>query len=239
MTCRIRTRLGAGTLALGCLGLTVAPSAEAAAAWRWPLAAPHVVCRGFDPPTTPWGAGHRGVDLRGRPGAPVRTAGPGVVGYAGPLAGRGVVTVHHRAGLETTYEPVTALVRPGQRVSAGTVLGRLDSGHGTCGDGSPALHWGLRRGATYLDPLQLVTPVALRLFPAWPAADPAVQPALPALDRPADPVNRRRPAHGTAAARSGAAVAAQAGLLASLGLAAVGGVRLSRRVRRPGSAVRS
>ncbi|MDX6351385.1 MAG: hypothetical protein QOF84_6175, partial [Streptomyces sp.] len=47
----------------------------------WPVAGPvagpglrgrPVVERGFDPPMSRWGAGHRGVDLRAGPGAPVR-----------------------------------------------------------------------------------------------------------------------------------------------------------------------
>ena len=82
-------------------GLVAPARAGAAAGWRWPLAGHPVVARGFDPPALPWGAGHRGVDLRGRRGAPVYAAGAGVVGYAGLLAGRGVVTVHHPGGLES------------------------------------------------------------------------------------------------------------------------------------------
>lgn len=65
------------------------------------------VTRGFDPPDGPYRPGHRGVDLAAGPGTPVLAAGAGVVGYAGVLAGRGVVTVVHPGdGLRTTYEPV-------------------------------------------------------------------------------------------------------------------------------------
>ena len=129
-------------------------------AWGWPLALPPAVVRGFDPPVTAYGAGHRGVDLRGAPGAPVRAAGAGRVSYAGMLAGRGVVVVVHGA-LRTTYEPVTAQVRVGQPVATGQLLGRLSPGHcsPTC------LHWGLLRGSTYLDPLLLLRPTRVRLLP--------------------------------------------------------------------------
>src|SRR5690606_20733419 len=79
-------------------------------AWVWPLTPTPRVERRFDPPSHPWGAGHRGVDLAGAVGQPVRSAGTGVVVYAGLLAGRGVVSVSHGA-LRTTYEPVAPTVR--------------------------------------------------------------------------------------------------------------------------------
>ncbi|HEY9475723.1 MAG TPA: M23 family metallopeptidase [Mycobacteriales bacterium] len=120
--------------------------------------------RGFDPPDTPYGPGHRGVDLAAAPGTPVLAAGPGVVGYVGVLAGRGVVTVVHAAGLRTTYEPVHPVVRHGRHVLAGTVVGTLEAGHVGCP--APAcLHWGLLRGRTYLDPLSLLRRGPVRLLP--------------------------------------------------------------------------
>ena len=82
----------------------------------WPLdPRPEVVSR-FDPPETRWGAGHRGVDLAGHVGQPVRAAAPGRVTFAGRLAGRGVVVVDH-GGTRTTYEPVAASVAVGDTVA--------------------------------------------------------------------------------------------------------------------------
>lgn len=136
--------------------------AVAADPWGWPLAGPQAVSRPFDPPETRYGAGHRGADLAGRDGVAVRAAGAGRVSYAGLLAGRGVVVVTH-GELRTTYEPVTAVVRVGQRVAAGQVLGRLTAGHAGCP--SACLHWGLLRGDTYLDPVLLVRSGPPRLLP--------------------------------------------------------------------------
>lgn len=138
--------------------------AAAAAQWQWPLAGQPAVVRGFDPPATPYGAGHRGVDLASRPGLPVRAAGAGSIGYAGLLAGRGVVTVLHAGGLRTTYEPLMVAVHPGDRVAAGAVLGHLAAGHPGC-PAAACLHWGLLRGETYLDPLSLLGIGRVRLFP--------------------------------------------------------------------------
>ena len=84
----------------------------------WPLRPSPEVVAGFDPPLDPWGAGHRGVDLLGSAGQPVRAALPGRVSFAGMLAGRGVVVVAH-GDTRTTYEPVAADVSVGDTVAAG------------------------------------------------------------------------------------------------------------------------
>ncbi|SDY83912.1 Peptidase family M23 [Modestobacter sp. DSM 44400] len=134
------------------------------ALWGWPLAGVPVVVRPFDPPPAPYAAGHRGVDLRGVAGEPVLAAGAGVVAFAGMVAGRPVVSVDDAGGLRTTYEPVQPLVAAGQPVARGSPLGVLASGHPGC-PVEACLHWGLRRGATYLDPLLLLRPPRVRLLP--------------------------------------------------------------------------
>ncbi|WP_433218302.1 peptidoglycan DD-metalloendopeptidase family protein [Microtetraspora malaysiensis] len=103
------------------------------------------------------------MDIQALPGETVRSTGPGVVGYAGELAGRGVVTVIHPDGLRTTYLPVRASVRPGQAVESGTPLGVAENLPGHCP--VPCLHWGLLRGSTYLDPLLLLGLGQVRLLP--------------------------------------------------------------------------
>jgi murein DD-endopeptidase MepM/ murein hydrolase activator NlpD len=148
-------------LALLPYGLEVGPASGSA--YVWPVDAPHVVRR-FDPPPRPWLTGHRGVDLAASPGSVVRAAGAGTVAYAGVVAGRGVVSVAHPGGLRTTYEPVTPSVRAGDPVTAGAQLGLLDAGHPGC-LATACLHWGLRRGDDYLDPLALLGVGRVRLLP--------------------------------------------------------------------------
>lgn len=135
----------------------------------WPLVPePEVVDR-FDAPEDPWGSGHRGVDLAGFAGQPVRAALDGRVAFVGRIAGRGVVTVAHHgvaAGTRTTYEPVAATVSPGDRVAAGDVVGRLEVVGSHCFPAA-CLHWGWLRGETYLDPLRLVGGGPVRLLPLW------------------------------------------------------------------------
>ncbi|WP_138757589.1 M23 family metallopeptidase [Modestobacter altitudinis] len=141
------------------------PAASAAPGlWGSPLPGDLVVPRAFDPPPTPYAAGHRGADLAGAAGTPVLAAGAGVVAFAGMVAGRPVVSVAHAGGLRTTYEPVQPAVAAGQAVARGTPLGVLVDGHPGC-TAQACLHWGLRRGDVYLDPLSLLRPPRVRLLP--------------------------------------------------------------------------
>ncbi|MDR1791802.1 MAG: peptidoglycan DD-metalloendopeptidase family protein [Propionibacteriaceae bacterium] len=147
------------SLAVACvLPLSISP------AWSLsgvlPLAGPMV--RGFDPPDQRWLAGHRGVDILGHPGDEIVAAAAGKVSYAGNVGGKPVVTVTH-GELRTTYEPVRAAVKVGQQVYAGELIGTLEAGH-DC-PGGDCLHWGLKRGEEYLDPLSLLDGGQVRLLP--------------------------------------------------------------------------
>lgn len=131
----------------------------------WPLQPQPRVAQAFDPPDSPWGAGHRGVDLAGTIGEVVHTALAGRVTFAADLAGRGVVVVDHGA-TRTTYEPVTASVRVGDVLARGQPIGSLELAGSHCFP-QACLHWGWRRGSTYLDPLLLVGSGRIVLLPLW------------------------------------------------------------------------
>jgi murein DD-endopeptidase MepM/ murein hydrolase activator NlpD len=133
-----------------------------------PAAAPSPgpVVRAFDPPEQDWKPGHRGVDLGVTPGTVIRAAAAGTVTFSGTLAGRGVVVVDH-GHVRTTYEPLDPGVHHGQSVDLGQALGTVVAGHPGC-PATACLHWGLRRGESYLDPLSLLTRSTgdVRLLPA-------------------------------------------------------------------------
>lgn len=120
--------------------------------WAWPVFDPHEVVRGFDPPGAPWGAGHRGVDLRAVVGGPVFSPADGVVTFAGVIAGRAVLVVAHANGLRSTFEPVVATLPVGASITRGQSVGTLSASPGHCAPAA-CLHWGVLRGAVYLDPL--------------------------------------------------------------------------------------
>jgi len=148
------TRDGAGSSGPTGAGQSV-PSRRG---WRWPVEGrTPTVLRRFHVGPQRWSPGHRGVDLAAGPGQQVLAAGAGRVSFAGVVAGRAVVTVDHPGGLRTTYEPVVASVTVGSSVAAGQPIGTMQAG-GTHCEGSTCLHWGLRLGERYLDPLLLLHP---------------------------------------------------------------------------------
>ncbi|MHC5903345.1 murein hydrolase activator EnvC family protein [Streptomyces sp. S6] len=147
----------------------------------WPITPHPPVLRPYDPPPTPYARGHRGVDLAAPPGTPVRAVAPGRVAFAGTVAGRGVVTLSLDSdpGLRTTYEPVRPAVAEGDAVTAGEVIGEVAPDGAHCA--VPCLHWGLKRGGAYLDPLTLLPRPPSRLLPYL---DLPAPPAAPSPPRP-------------------------------------------------------
>ncbi|GAA1417608.1 M23 family metallopeptidase [Agrococcus citreus] len=127
--------------------LTVAVSV-----WSWPVASTEVV-RAFDPPETPYGAGHRGIDIAAPAGTSVLAPDGGVVRFAGPVAGRPVVSIDHAGGLVSSFEPVQPSVSTGERVERGQPIGVLLAGHA----GGERLHLGARLHGAYVDPLPLLS----------------------------------------------------------------------------------
>lgn len=139
--------------------------------FTWPLTPVPQVTKQFDAPDSDYGPGHRGVDLAAAPGQQVLAAGPGVVVFAGQVAGQGVVSVDHDGGLRTTYEPVTPLVAAGTQVSRGQPVATLNPGHPGC-PATACLHWGVRRGDEYLNPLGLIQTLSVIRLKPWIAEPP-------------------------------------------------------------------
>lgn len=135
--------------------------------WRWPLVPAPRVLRAFDAPPLPWLPGHRGVDLAAVPGQPVLSAGTGIVVFAGPLSGRGVVSVEY-GGIRSSYEPVVPSVKPGDPVILGEPIGVLAPVPLHCRTRS-CLRWGafvsLSVPRRYIDPRVLVGAGPIRLLP--------------------------------------------------------------------------
>ena len=142
-------------LVLTCLAtvslLVLAPaSAAASGTWAWPVTGP--VVRGFDPPSSPFGSGHRGIDIAVDVGSEVVAPADGVVAFAGPVGGHLFLTIDHGGGLESTYSWLSSLsVRRGDAVVGGQPIALTGPGHA----GAPlsSLHLGVRLDDAYVDPL--------------------------------------------------------------------------------------
>ncbi len=100
---------------------------------------------------------HQGVDYGAPEGTPVWAVGDGVVSLAGWNGGCGLtVQVRHRNGFESVYCHLSRLnVAAGARVGQKQVVGRV----GTTGlSTGPHLHYAIRQGGAYVNPLRLQIP---------------------------------------------------------------------------------
>jgi len=132
---------------------TAASGVGARPSWRWPLAPRPAVLRGFDPPPKPWLSGHRGVDLDSAGGRQVMSPAAGTVSFVGRVVDRPVITIDHGGGLRSSFEPVESTLPAGSAVAAGQVIGTAEPGHCPAAE---CLHWGVREGEAYVNPLQFV-----------------------------------------------------------------------------------
>jgi murein DD-endopeptidase MepM/ murein hydrolase activator NlpD len=76
------------------------------------------------------------------------------VSFVGIVVDRPVITIDHGNGLRSSFEPVASELTAGSPVVAGDVVGRVQNGH--CGPAPPCVHWGVRRGEEYVNPLAFV-----------------------------------------------------------------------------------
>ncbi len=100
---------------------------------------------------------HQGVDYGAPTGTPVWAVGDGTVSQSGWNGGCGrSVTLHHRNGLDTVYCHLSAVaVHHGAHVSQKQVIGMVgQTGLAT----GPHLHYAVKRGGAFMNPLHLKIP---------------------------------------------------------------------------------
>lgn len=98
---------------------------------------------------------HKGVDISGNRGEPVRAAAPGVVVYAGTgVKGYGALLIvkHNEQYLSAYGHNDAILVREGERVSAGQQIARM----GSTGTDTVKLHFEIRRQGKPVDPINML-----------------------------------------------------------------------------------
>ena len=156
------------------LALTVSVACPVTAArgaiedtWSWPIAAPWRIQRPYVAPPTPYGVGHRGIDLVAAVDTPVLAPAAGTVLFAGNVVDRGVISIDHGGGVTSSYEPVTAVVHAGQSVQAGDTIGHIIGLHATVSEACPCLHLGARIDGQYLSPLAFLSAIDRAVLLPW------------------------------------------------------------------------
>jgi murein DD-endopeptidase MepM/ murein hydrolase activator NlpD len=126
------------------------PASAGGGTWLWPVTGP--VIRGFDPPDSPYGSGHRGIDIAAPYGTVVVAPAAGTVAFAGGVGGYLFLTIDHGGGLSSTYSWVSGVsVRKGDAVTPGEPIALSGGGHP--GDTVPSLHFGVKLNGVYVDPM--------------------------------------------------------------------------------------
>jgi murein DD-endopeptidase MepM/ murein hydrolase activator NlpD len=109
---------------------------------------------------------HEGIDYGAPTGTPVWAVGDGQVRSAGWNGGCGkTVVLRHRNGYETVYCHLSGFaVSAGKAVSQKQVIGYVgQTGLAT----GPHLHYAIRRGGGFVNPLQLKVPRDRPVPPEW------------------------------------------------------------------------
>ncbi len=190
--CRASVRFVVAVLAVGivlgaggwCAGASAPPPTPTGGVrYQPPLDAP--IIDPFRPPDQPWLPGNRGLEYETVPGTVVGAIGPGLVVFAGPVAGQLYVTVLHPDGIRSSYSYLAAVhVAVGDRVVVGQSVGVSGA----------IFHLGARIGETYIDPASLfgtlVGSASTFLVPLGPGS---AAPRVPGRGSPGD---RAGPAPG-------------------------------------------
>lgn len=95
---------------------------------------------------------HKGIDIKAKDGAPLTAANAGVVVLAAPFKAHGrVVMIDHGQGVMTIYLHMQKIVvRPGQKVAKGTLIGKVGSSGLATG---PHVHWQVFVHSVPVDPI--------------------------------------------------------------------------------------
>ena len=112
---------------------------------------------GRESPTEGASSNHQGIDIGASTGSNILAAASGVVTIATYSSSAGnYVMISHGGGVSTVYMHCSSLlVSEGEQVSQGQVIAKVGStGYST----GPHLHFGIRSGGSYVNPLNYVSP---------------------------------------------------------------------------------
>jgi murein DD-endopeptidase MepM/ murein hydrolase activator NlpD len=126
----------------------------AAGNWTLPISTGYTLTSGFGSrvhPITGEVRFHAGLDMAAPTGTPVRAAAAGEVTWAGVVSGYGnLVRIRHAGNVETYYGHLSAfVVRAGQQVQAGDLIGKVGSTGNSTG---PHLHFEVRHNGEPTNP---------------------------------------------------------------------------------------
>lgn len=118
--------------------------------------------RSYVAPETLYGRGHRGLDLKAMTDTIIRVPFDGQVSFVGRVVDRSVVTLTDGGDWSLSMEAIETNLSVGDRVSRGSVLGRVAFGpHCSC------LHMGVRWRGMYVNPLLVFDTLPRAILLPW------------------------------------------------------------------------
>lgn len=140
-----------------------AEASDTVVSLQWPLEPTLGLSAHFDDPSyeARFGFPHHAIDIPVLQGSPVRAAGDGVVQEVSDHGlGFNSITIKHAGGVATLYGHISKfLVKEGQKVKAGDVIGLSGGRPGTAGAGlstGPHLHFAVFKSGVAVDPLSFL-----------------------------------------------------------------------------------
>lgn len=126
----------------------------------WPVEGP--ILRGFDVTSSPYGRGHRGLDLAAPRGTVLAAPADGVVASVGRVGGNRYLTLEVGDALITLSFVGAVDVRVGDRVARGVPVATTGDGHPT--NPFPHVHVSVRIDDVYVDPFPHFVPIDVSPF---------------------------------------------------------------------------
>lgn len=131
-------------------------------AWQWPVPSTREVARVYRAPTSPYGSGHRGIDISAPLEAEVVAPTTGIVIVAERVVDRDVVTLRIDEDWRISFDGATSAVPVGSVVESGQTVARVSlTPHCSC------VHVGLRYRGEYVNPLLIWGAVPRAVLLPW------------------------------------------------------------------------
>lgn len=131
------------------LGIGAHPQSEIP--WKHPSRGNEPFSSLFTAPSSPYGAGHRGIDFEIPREQMLVSPVNGVIHFTGSVADRKLVTIRVDERTLLTLEPVESMLSAGDTINRGEELGTVAAG-GHCG--LKCVHIGVRVDNEYVNPLR-------------------------------------------------------------------------------------
>lgn len=152
---KIATLQLAGFLTLSLTWLSPTPSLGNQPSWNSPVVGSELV-NSYRSPEAPYGSGHRGVDYFVTLGNGVYAPADATVSFVGKVVDRQVLSLEHKDGIVSSYEPVCSKLVVGEGVASGDLVAEVCEAEPEyvthCAD-RMCLHFSARKDGEYLSPL--------------------------------------------------------------------------------------